>query len=376
MHEAARVQGFDAFGVVRPDSIPLAPPRLREFLASGAHGDMAWMATNVERRGDPRALWPAVRSIVVLGINYGPQEDPLAILQHRSRGAISVYARGDDYHDLIKSRLKQIGRWLLDRAGGDIKVFVDTAPVMEKPLAAAAGLGWQGKHTNLVSRELGSWLFLGALFTTLDLPVDAPERDHCGQCRACLEICPTAAFPTPYRLDARRCISYLTIEHKGQIPRALRPLMGNRIYGCDDCLAVCPWNKFARVGREAKLAARDVLRAPRLAELVRLDDAAFRALFAKSPVKRIGRARFVRNVLIAIGNSGDASLAEPAERRIDDESPLVRGVAIWALGRLDRVRLEACAKTRRTGESDPELIAEWAAALSCASPSPSEARVH
>ena len=376
MHEAARVQGFDAFGVVRPDSIPLAPPRLREFLASGAHGDMAWMATNVERRGDPRALWPAVRSIVVLGINYGPQEDPLAILQHRSRGAISVYARGDDYHDLIKSRLKQIGRWLLDRAGGDIKVFVDTAPVMEKPLAAAAGLGWQGKHTNLVSRELGSWLFLGALFTTLDLPVDAPERDHCGQCRACLEICPTAAFPTPYRLDARRCISYLTIEHKGQIPRALRPLMGNRIYGCDDCLAVCPWNKFARAGREAKLAARDVLRAPRLAELVRLDDAAFRALFAKSPVKRIGRARFVRNVLIAIGNSGDASLAEPAERRIDDESPLVRGVAIWALGRLDRVRLEACAKTRRTGESDPELIAEWAAALSCASPSPSEARVH
>ena len=376
MHEAARVQGFDAFGVVRPDSIPLAPPRLREFLASGAHGDMAWMATNVERRGDPRALWPAVRSIVVLGINYGPQEDPLAILQHRSRGAISVYARGDDYHDLIKSRLKQIGRWLLDRAGGDIKVFVDTAPVMEKPLAAAAGLGWQGKHTNLVSRELGSWLFLGALFTTLDLPVDAPERDHCGQCRACLEICPTAAFPAPYRLDARRCISYLTIEHKGQIPRALRPLMGNRIYGCDDCLAVCPWNKFARAGREAKLAARDVLRAPRLAELVRLDDAAFRALFAKSPVKRIGRARFVRNVLIAIGNSGDASLAEPAERRIDDESPLVRGAAIWALGRLDRVRLEACAKTRRTGESDPELIAEWAAALSCASPSPSEARVH
>jgi epoxyqueuosine reductase len=376
LHEAARVQGFDAFGVVRPDSIPLAPPRLREFLASGAHGDMAWMATNVERRGDPRALWPAVRSIVVLGINYGPQEDPLAILQHRSRGAISVYARGDDYHDLIKSRLKQIGRWLLDRAGGDIKVFVDTAPVMEKPLAAAAGLGWQGKHTNLVSRELGSWLFLGALFTTLDLPVDAPERDHCGQCRACLEICPTAAFPTPYRLDARRCISYLTIEHKGQIPRALRPLMGNRIYGCDDCLAVCPWNKFARAGREAKLAARDALRAPRLAELVRLDDAAFRALFAKSPVKRIGRARFVRNVLIAIGNSGDASLAEPAERRIDDESPLVRGVAIRALGRLDRVRLEACAKTRRTGESDPELIAEWAAALSCASPSPSEARVH
>jgi epoxyqueuosine reductase len=376
LHEAARAQGFDAFGVVRPDAIPLGPPRLREFLASGAHGDMAWMAVNAERRGDPRALWPDVRSIVVLGINYGPQDDPLAILEHRSRGAISVYARGDDYHDLIKSRLKQIGRWLLDRAGGDIKVFVDTAPVMEKPLAAAAGLGWQGKHTNLVSRELGSWLFLGALFTTLDLPADAPERDHCGQCRACLDICPTAAFPAPYRLDARRCISYLTIEHKGQIPRALRPLMGNRIYGCDDCLAVCPWNKFARAGREAKLAAREALRAPRLAELVRLDDAAFRALFSKSAIKRIGRARFVRNVLIAIGNSGEASLAGQAERLVDDESPLVRGAAIWALGRLDRTRLEACAKTRRAGESDPELVAEWAAALSPASPASSESRVH
>jgi epoxyqueuosine reductase len=373
LHEAARAQGFDAFGVVRPDAIPLAAPRLREFLAAGAHGDMTWMAANAERRGDPRALWPEVRSILVLGINYGPQDDPRAILDHRSRGAISVYARGDDYHDLIKSRLKQIGRWLIDRAGGDIKVFVDTAPVMEKPLAEAAGLGWQGKHTNLVSRDLGSWLFLGALFTTLDLPVDAPERDHCGQCRACLDICPTAAFPSPYRLDARRCISYLTIEHKGQIPRALRPLMGNRIYGCDDCLAVCPWNKFARAGHEAKLAAREALRAPRLAELVRLDDAAFRTLFAKSAVKRIGRARFVRNVLVAIGNSGDANLAAEAERLIDDESPLVRGAAIWALGRLDRTRLETCAKTRRESESDPELSAEWAAALSSA---PSETRVH
>jgi epoxyqueuosine reductase len=376
LHEAARAQGFDAFGVVRPDAIPLAAPRLREFLAAGAHGDMTWMAANAERRGDPRALWPEVRSILVLGINYGPQDDPRAILDHRSRGAISVHARGDDYHDLIKSRLKQIGRWLIDRAGGDIKVFVDTAPVMEKPLAEAAGLGWQGKHTNLVSRDLGSWLFLGALFTTLDLPVDAPERDHCGQCRACLDICPTAAFPSPYRLDARRCISYLTIEHKGQIPRALRPLMGNRIYGCDDCLAVCPWNKFARAGHEAKLAAREALRAPRLAELVRLDDAAFRTLFAKSAVKRIGRARFVRNVLVAIGNSGDANLAAEAERLIDDESPLVRGAAIWALGRLDRTRLETCAKTRRESESDPELSAEWAAALSSACSAPSETRVH
>jgi len=347
--------------VVKPDAIPLAAPRLREFLATGAHGDMGWMA-NADRRGEPRVLWPDVRSIVMLGINYGPDDDPLAILKERTRGAISVYARGDDYHDLIKSRLKQIGRWLIDRAGGDVKVFVDTAPVMEKPLAAAAGLGWQGKHTNLVSRQFGSWLFLGAIFTTLELPPDEPERDHCGQCRACLDICPTAAFPAPYRLDARRCISYLTIEHKGQIPRELRPLIGNRIYGCDDCLAVCPWNKFAVAGREVKLAAREVLRAPPLAELARLDDAAFRTLFAKSAVKRVGRARFVRNVLIAIGNSGDASLAAEAERLLDDESPLVRGAAIWALGRLDCDRLRRVEK-RRTREAHPDLNAEWAAAL-------------
>ena len=347
--------------MVKPDAIPLAAPRLREFLAAGAHGDMGWMA-NAERRGEPRVLWPDARSIVMLGLNYGPDADPLAILKERTRGAISVYARGDDYHDLIKSRLKQIGRWLIDRAGGDVKVFVDTAPVMEKPLAAAAGLGWQGKHTNLVSRQFGSWLFLGAIFTTLELPPDEPERDHCGQCRACLDICPTAAFPAPYRLDARRCISYLTIEHKGQIPRELRPLIGNRIYGCDDCLAVCPWNKFAVAGREVKLAARAVLRAPPLAELVRLDDAGFRTLFAKSAVKRVGRARFVRNVLIAIGNSGDASLAAETERLLDDESPLVRGAAIWALGRLDRDRLRRVEK-RRTREADPDLNAEWAAAL-------------
>jgi epoxyqueuosine reductase len=304
-----------------------------------------------------------VRSILVLGMNYGPDGDPLSILAEPTRGAISVYARGDDYHDLIKSRLKEIGRWLIDRAGGDIKVFVDTAPVMEKPLAAAAGLGWQGKHTNLVSRQFGSWLFLGAVFTTLDFPPDAPERDHCGACQACLEICPTAAFPAPYRLDARRCISYLTIEHKGQIPRELRPLMGNRIYGCDDCLAVCPWNKFALTGRELKLAARETLRAPQLAELARLDDAAFRALFAKSAVKRIGRNRFVRNVLIAIGNSGEPKLATEAERLLEDESSLVRGAAIWALGRLDHDRLRRCAQRRQSHEDDPALRAEWAAAL-------------
>ncbi len=338
-----------------------------EFLDLGAHGDMAWLAANAERRADPRALWPQVRSIVMLGLNYGPDDDPLAILKDRVRGDISVYARGDDYHDLIKPRLKNLGRWLIENAGGEIKVFVDTAPVMEKPLAAAAGLGWQGKHTNLVSRQLGSWLFLGAIFTTLDLPPDEAERDHCGTCQACLDVCPTAAFPAPYRLDARRCISYLTIEHKGAIPRELRPLMGNRIYGCDDCLAVCPWNKFAQSGREMKLAARDSLRAARLADLARLDDAAFRALFAKSVIKRIGRARFIRNVLIAIGNSGDASLVEETERLLDDESPLVRGAAIWALGRLDRARLQACAVARGAAESDSEVVAEWTAARAMSS---------
>jgi epoxyqueuosine reductase len=360
--EAAHAQGFDAIGVARPDAIPRAAGRLREFLAAGAHGDMAWMATNAERRGDPRAMWPQVRSIVMLGINYGPADDPLEVLQQRTRGGISVYARGDDYHDLIKPRLKSLGRWLIDNGGGDIKVFVDTAAVMEKPLAAAAGLGWQGKHTNLVSRQLGSWLFLGAIFTTLDLPADAPESDHCGNCRACLDVCPTAAFPAPYRLDARRCISYLTIEHKGQIPRDLRPLMGNRIYGCDDCLAVCPWNKFAQTGRELKLAARDLLRAPLLADLARLDDTAFRALFKKSAVKRIGRERFVRNVLIAIGNSGDAALAGEAERLLDDASPLIRGAAVWALGRLDRGRFARCSAKSGAREADPDVAAEWTAA--------------
>jgi epoxyqueuosine reductase len=335
---------------------------LREFLAAGSHGDMDWMASRAERRGDPRTLWQDTRAIVMLGVNYGPPDDPLAILRERLTGAISVYAQGDDYHDIIKPRLKALGRWLIDKAGGDVKVFIDTAPVMEKPLAQAAGLGWQGKHTNLVSRAHGSWLFLGAIFTTLDLPPDAPERDHCGTCHACLDICPTAAFPAPYRLEPRRCISYLTIEHKGPIPRELRRSVGNRIYGCDDCLAVCPWNKFAQAGHEAKLAARTALRAPRLAELAMLDDAGFRALFAKSAVKRIGRARFVRNVLIAIGNSGHAALAHEAERLLDDASPLVRGAAIWALGRLDRARLESQEAQRRPAEADPDVAAEWVAA--------------
>ena len=349
--------------MARPDAIPQAKARLARFLAERQHGDMAWMEQTAASRGDPRVLWPQVRSVIMLGLNYGGAGDPLAILRERQRGAISVYARGDDYHDIIKPRLKTIARWLLKQAGGDVKVFVDTAAVMEKPLAEAAGLGWQGKHTNLVSRELGSWLFLGAIFTTLELPADAAEADHCGSCRACLDICPTAAFPAPYRLDARRCISYLTIEHKGPIPRELRPLMGNRIFGCDDCLAVCPWNKYAQVGHEAKLAARAALEAPRLADLARLDDAAFRKLFAKSPVKRAGRDRFVRNVLTAIGNSGDPALAAEAERLLADPCGLVRGAAIWALGRLDRNRLTEIASSRRAAEDDPMVEAEWAAAL-------------
>jgi epoxyqueuosine reductase len=351
--------------VTRPDSIPLAPERLRQFLTDGAHGDMDWMATTAARRGDPRALWPEARSVIMLGTNYGPDHDPLAILEQRDRGAISVYAQGSDYHEIIKPRLKSLARWLVARAGGDVKVFVDTAAVMEKPLAEQAGLGWQGKHTNLVSREFGSWLFLGAIFTTLDLPPDQAHEDHCGSCRACLDVCPTAAFPAPYRLDARRCISYLTIEHKGPIPRELRPLMGNRIYGCDDCLAVCPWNKYAQVGREARLAAREALQAPTLAQLARLDDAAFRALFTKSPVKRTGRDRFVRNVLIAIGNSGDASLVGEAERLLTDPSPLVRGAAVWALARLDPRRL-ARHSAAHARESDPAVREEWSAALAVA----------
>jgi epoxyqueuosine reductase len=347
--------------VTRPDAIPHAKARLAQFLAEGQHGDMDWMAQTAERRGEPLALWREVRSIVMLGLNYGSTDDPLAILKRRTLGAISIYAQGDDYHDLIKSRLKAIARALVTQAGGDVKVFVDTAAVMEKPLAEAAGLGWQGKHTNLVSRELGSWLFLGAIFTTLDLPPDAREDDHCGSCRACLDICPTAAFPAPYRLDARRCISYLTIEHKGPIPRALRPAIGNRIYGCDDCLAVCPWNKFAQAGREAKLAARATLKAPRLADLARLDEPAFRSLFAKSPIKRTGRDRFLRNVLIAIGNSGDRALAGEAERLLTDASALVRGAAVWALHRLDPQRLRQIALERRASELDPMVQEEWAA---------------
>jgi epoxyqueuosine reductase len=356
--------GFDCVGVTGPDAIAGIAGHFHEFLAAGAHGDMDWLARKPERRMDPRTLWADVRSVIMLGVNYGPDDDPLAILKQRSRGAISVYARGDDYHDLIKKRLKTLARWMVTTTGCEVKVFVDTAAVMEKPLAQAAGLGWQGKHTNLVSRPFGSWLFLGAIYTTLDLPRDAAETDHCGTCRACLDICPTAAFPAPYKLDARRCISYLTIESKGQVPHEFRKAIGNRIYGCDDCLAACPWNKFAQTGHEAKLAARDELRAPALAELAALDDPAFRSHFSKSPVKRIGRDRFVRNVLIAIGNSGDASLVEPAERLLRDESPLVRGAAVWALSQLiGREQFEALASNTMPSEADDGVRAEWSAAL-------------
>jgi epoxyqueuosine reductase len=356
----ARALGFDCVGVTGPDAIAEAARHFHAFLDEGAYGDMDWLAAHPARRTDPRVLWPGVRSVILLGVNYGPDQDPLEILQQRSRGAISVYAQGDDYHDVIKKRLKALARWLVSASGAEVKVFVDTAAVMEKPLAQAAGCGWQGKHTNLVSREFGSWLFLGAIFTAADLPRDEPEIDHCGSCQACLEICPTAAFPAPYRLDARRCISYLTIESKGPIPHEFRKAIGNRIYGCDDCLAVCPWNKFAQQGQEAKLAARDQLRAPELADLARLDDAAFRVLFAKSPVKRVGRDRFIRNVLIAIGNADDRALAREAMRLLDDESALVRGAAVWALSQLmAREAFEALASDRSGAEQDEDVRAEW-----------------
>jgi epoxyqueuosine reductase len=365
-HEA-RACGFDCIGVTDPDAIAGAGKYFREFLDSGSHGEMDWLAANPERRTDPRVLWPGVRSIIMLGVNYGPDENPLELLKRCECGAISAYAQGDDYHDLIKKRLKALGRWLVATTGDEVKVFVDTAAVMEKPLAQAAGIGWQGKHTNLVSREFGSWLFLGAIFTASDVPRDDADSDHCGSCRACQDICPTAAFPAPYKLDARRCISYLTIENKGPIPREFRKAIGNRIYGCDDCLAVCPWNKFAQTGRETKLAARAELRAPALADLVRLDNAAFRALFAKSPVKRIGRDRFVRNVLIAVGNSGDASLADGAERLLDDASPLVRGAAVWALSQLmQREQFARLASKATDAEADDRVREEWRLASTAA----------
>nr|WP_305846597.1 tRNA epoxyqueuosine(34) reductase QueG [Microvirga sp. VF16] len=362
--ERAKALGFDTVRIARPDAIPLAPERLKAWLDAGHHGSMEWMAETAERRADPRTLWPEVRSVILLGLNYGPAENPLAELAERDRGYISVYARNRDYHDVIKGKLKEAAGFLASKASSDVKVFVDTAPVMEKPLAEAAGLGWQGKHTVIVSREFGDWLFLGAIFTTAELPADEPERDHCGSCRRCLDICPTNAFPAPYQLDARRCISYLTIEHKGHIPEELRSGIGNRIFGCDDCLAVCPWNKFAQAGREARLMQREDLAALPLKELVQLDDPAFRTRFAGTPIKRTGRDRFIRNVLIAIGNSGDPGLAEEALRLLDDASPLVRAMAVWAIGCLlppETVSRHAAGRVEH--EDDPDVREEWRRAM-------------
>jgi len=330
----ARAAGFSAIGVCRPDAVPQAAGRLAEFVAAGRHGQMGWMAERMEWRGSPAALWPAARSVVMLAEAYTPGHDPLAVLEMRDRGAVSVYAQGRDYHDIVKKRLKAVGRWLIaQEAGAQIKVFVDTAPVMEKPLAQAAGLGWQGKHTNLLGRDLGNWVFLGAIFTTIVLDPDAAEVSHCGSCTACLDICPTRAFVAPYQLDARRCISYLTIEHKGPVEEGLRAAMGNRIYGCDDCLAVCPWNKFAVVATEMRYRGEGG-EAPRLRDLAALDDAGFRARYSGSPVKRIGRDRFLRNVLYAIGNSGEPALAEVARGHCDDPDAAVADAARWAVGRL------------------------------------------
>ena len=332
-HEALAL-GFDAVGFAAAEFGPDAKDHLAQYLALGYHGDMGWLAARADQRGAPQGLWPEARSVVALGLNYGPAGAPLAPLSRRDRGTISVYAQGRDYHDIVKRKLKALARFMTERYGCALKVFVDTAPVMEKPLAERAGLGWQGKHTNLVSRQLGNWFFLGAIFTTLELEPDERERDHCGTCKRCLDICPTGAFPAPYKLDARLCISYLTIEHKGPVDETLRPLLGNRIYGCDDCLAVCPWNKFAEAGRDARYAARADLEAPRLAELAALDDAGFREMFSGSPMKRIGRDRFVRNVLYAVGNSGDPALSGIARRLAEDPDPTVADAARWAVGRL------------------------------------------
>ncbi|MCJ8149079.1 tRNA epoxyqueuosine(34) reductase QueG [Shinella sedimenti] len=352
-------KGFDLCRITAPDSIPEAPARLADFLAADYHGTMDWMAETQARRADPRVLWNDVRSIVLFGMNYGPAHDPRAGLAMPDRAAISVYAQNRDYHDIIKGKLKEVATRFAARGGEDVKVFVDTAPVMEKPLAAAAGLGWQGKHTNLVSRTHGSWLFLGSLFTTADLLRDEPERDHCGSCRACLDACPTDAFPAPYKLDARRCISYLTIEHKGTIAPDLREKIGNRIYGCDDCLAACPWNKFAAAASEMKLVARDELKAPAIADLLALDDTAFRSHFSGSPVKRIGRDRFVRNTLIAAGNSRDRGLIASCIRLADDTAPMVRGMAAWALSRLMDAGEFAKFAAGRVEDADEDVRAEY-----------------
>lgn len=360
IRDAALRLGFDAVGFAKAELGADSRAHLAAYLSQGFHGDMGWLKARADQRGDPRELWPEAKTVVVLAMNYGPETDPLQSLRARDRATVSVYARGRDYHLLVKSRLKALAQAIGKIAPGELKLFVDTAPVMEKPLAQRAGIGWQGKHTNLVSRQYGSWLFLGEIYLSLDLPPDAGDSDHCGSCAACLDICPTRAFVKPYLLDARRCISYLTIEHKGHIPAALRPLMGNRIYGCDDCLAVCPWNKFARAAREPSLRAPGDPSAPHLAELADLDDAAFRKRFSGSAVKRTGRDRFLRNVLIAIGNSDDVSLLPSAVARLDDAAPLVRAMAVWALRRLATPRHFADMRTRyRPNEADEGVRAEW-----------------
>lgn len=360
IRQEAHNHGFDILGITYPDAIDEASARFLEAIHAGYHGSMSWLEETAERRKSPRDLWPDVKSIIMLAMNYGPDVDPRTAIASKDRAVISVYARHRDYHELIKGRLKQIAGRLAARAGENVKVFVDTAPVLEKPLAAAAGLGWQGKHTNLVNREYGSWLFLGAIFTSAELPYDIAETDHCGSCNACLTACPTNAFPAPYKLDARRCISYLTIELKEQIPRQFRPLIGNRIYGCDDCLAACPWNKFAQTTKEIKLQARDDLIAPRLKEFLTFDDSYFRSFFSGSPLKRIGRDRFIRNCLIAAGNSGDTSLVPIILPHLQDNNPLVRGMAIWAIKLLlPAAEYFAIADAVYEREQDPIVLEEF-----------------
>jgi epoxyqueuosine reductase len=362
LRDKANDEGFAACGVADARLAPLAGERLKAWVAGGCHGDMLWMEGRMDERAQPTTLWPEVRSVIMLGMSYAPADDPMALAEHPDRARISVYARGRDYHDIVKGALKRLAGWLVHRAGGEVKVFVDTAPVMEKALAEAAGIGWQGKHTNVVSRVHGSWLFLGAIYTTLELSPDIVGGDRCGSCNACQVACPTNAFPAPYRLDARRCISYLTIEHKGPIPHDLRAGIGNHIYGCDDCLAACPWNKFAQTAAANKaLLPRAELVAPRIADLLTLDDAAFRALFSGSPIKRTGRDRFIRNVAIAAGNSGDVALLAPLILLLDDASALVRGAAVWAVAQLDQQRFLAEKGTRLKFESDAEVLAEWSA---------------
>ena len=359
----ADAAGFAAFGIADPAAIAEDGARFRTFLALGRQGEMAWLAAKADRRADPFTLWPDVRSVIMLGMNYAPARNPMEKLAHRSAGNISCYAQGRDYHIIVKKRLKKVAGWLHRETGAEVKVFVDTAPVLEKPLARAAALGWQGKHTNLVSRQFGSWLFLGAIFTTLPLTPDNPEADHCGSCRACLDICPTGAFPAPRQLDARRCISYLTIEYAGHIAPEFRRAIGNRIYGCDDCLAVCPWNKWARTASEAAFHPRASADNPLLGELLELDDAAFRARFAGSPIKRTGRDRFVRNCLIAAGNSGDRALLGAVVRLLEDRSPLVRAMAVWAVGQLaDAAQITKLSARYLAGEADHAVRAEWAGA--------------